>query len=400
MVFLENPYCTFNVIHGILRPCSILSACLFKLKNGSYKDFKKYLDGLVIANDIALSLTDFDLYIFVDITITSDSDIMNFLKKLKKVVLIEYSCPNFIIQGSKFTHHIGTFGMLIRMFPMYDLKNNNTHSVIVIDADTNYLRIMAMIHLNEYIINKQLNDKIYMAYGGRYFHVCMNKSKPITVDSKRVFYPYVLGQKYIGFKKIPSKIMYDFLDTNSEYMNPENNLEILSDYNIKESEKNKRCENNLCFGLDEYFLNKILVKKLTDMKLPFCYRYRYNPIQFYFFANPEKNIDPSKEYKKIFSSYIYRFGLTKFTNKKISKNIFNVGYEYTENWVPTQLQIEFGKKMIYMLKTLSSEHDYRIFTEASLYAFNTSNPEKYFDVSYIKFVCSPIKDIILNHSDF
>ena len=76
-------------------------------------------------------LPDFFLRLFIDDTIYTDSNIMDYLNKIKGIQLVHYSCQNFIANG----FHRGTFGTLVRFFPMFDFKNNDAEHVIITDID-------------------------------------------------------------------------------------------------------------------------------------------------------------------------------------------------------------------------------------------------------------------------
>ena len=123
---------------------NIIVTSLFKMKSGGYKNFQKYLNGIKIINEIA-DIVNMELRIFVDNTILKNNEIMNFLSKLKNVVLIKFKCKEFYINK----HHLGLFGTLIRFMPLFDFPNNDSNVVIVVDSDfssTNFIIIIDLIN--------------------------------------------------------------------------------------------------------------------------------------------------------------------------------------------------------------------------------------------------------------
>ena len=104
--YLENNICEFNPLFEIdyTQKKNIISASLFKMSNGGYKDFNKYLDGIKDMSKTARELN-MEIRMFIDFTILNDKKIMTFLKQFDNVKLIFFKCNFFLIKN----HHIGLF---------------------------------------------------------------------------------------------------------------------------------------------------------------------------------------------------------------------------------------------------------------------------------------------------
>lgn len=354
----------------------VLSTCLFKLPGGGYKSFQKYLSGIKIMNDTA-NKRDASVVVFIDMSISKDQKIMKYLRSLNRVVTSSFMCRQLLVDK----HHIGTIGMLIRFFPLFDYDPifSDKH-VFVLDADIVQYRIDMMFEMYDNILNYHLEDTNYIGYIGRYNHINMIRSK--SYNGK--YYPYCLAQKIIGFKRLPHIILETFINKLIKYKNP-NKFERLTDYEISDE---KKCEQNICFGVDEYFLNKVLIPYMALNKLDFCYRISFSPIQLYFFTYDKwKRERLVKRLKKI-----------KTNVKKIDKIINK------KSWMDEIINkdnLEFlkdaAKKIITVAKELKEEKNYSIIPKYNLYNMFTSEYKKYFYYTYIRSIGRTDSDTILNY---
>ena len=83
MNYLQNDLCKFTPLFDIdyNKKVNIFSTCFFKLKNGGYKDFNKYLDGLIKLNkEIKVRNLHFEIRLFIDESIFTDKKIFNIIK--------------------------------------------------------------------------------------------------------------------------------------------------------------------------------------------------------------------------------------------------------------------------------------------------------------------------------
>jgi len=116
----------------------------------AYKPTIMYLDGLrKLVKIVRKKLPTFILQIYHDDSIIipkhKNADInrevekqwkpfIESLKRLDKIQLIKYRFEDFLDQENNICH-MGTFGTIVRFFPMFDFKDNNTNLVVISDLD-------------------------------------------------------------------------------------------------------------------------------------------------------------------------------------------------------------------------------------------------------------------------
>lgn len=389
--YLKNNICTFTPLKDIdySKKKKLLVMSLFKMSTGGYKDFSKYLDGIKILHDIATE-RNLEVRIFIDQTIKEDQKIMDYLNGFERVSLILYSCPNFLIGK----HHIGLFGTMIRLFPMFNFENNDARYSVIVDGDTKATRVNELIDLYEYLHKKKLTKKLYVAYIGRYFHINVPCSDMYYVHKNVEYYfPYCIAQKIIGMKKMPIKPLVKYCKRIQLYMDDETRpKKILSDYTITEKDYKTKCERNICFGVEEYFLNRIVIKYLLKRDKPFCFLAMYDMAQYNYFKHPmnvnmKSLVVPKNEYTKIYNEYMKRSGLSKYSYDYIDKNVYtHGGIDYDSSTVATPFMREFGHKMTKLLEEIIKEKDNRVYSNHELYSFYSVDYKKYFKLQYIKFL--------------
>jgi len=182
---------------------------------------------------------------------------------------------------------------------------------------------------------------------------------------------------------------------------------ILTDYYVGDTEINNKCENNICFGIDEYFLNNILFKYLIKKNLSFCYYHSFDLSRFYYYKHPnyiKNNINiiniPFNEYINIFNNYLKEIGLNKYSFKFIDSNIYiDKDYKISihTSKITTKFMEIYAKKIITLLHKLMKNKDYRIYNKYQLYSLKLLNYKKYFMLKYIHFINSNNKDIIIDY---
>ena len=402
-IYLENEICQFIPLKPIDYTVkkNIIVTSLFKMAGGGYKSFSKYLDGIKILSEMA-NKNNMSVRIFIDQTIHDDNVIMKYLNKFDNVILILYKCNAFLINK----HHVGVFGTLVRFFPLFDFPNNDANIVFLADADTKYQYISDLINL--YTKLKKLSgfNNNYLAYNGRYFHVNINSKKITNLlkkYNKTIYLPYCIAQKFFGIKRIPVKPFIRFFKKVKLYMDDKTRpTKILTDYFISKTNYIKKCQYNICFGLDEYFLNKVLFKYFLKKKMPFCYSNNFNLAQYYYFKYPNNiNKDlltvPFDEYKKKFNNIISMAGLDKYSYNTIDKSIYVAEDDSSNtNTIASDFMTMFATKFIPVLKKLEKEQNYSIITKSQYYSMNMIDYTKYFQVRYLHFINSNIDDIIVS----
>ena len=132
--YLENNICEFETLFEIdyNKKINILTTCFFKMDK-HYKNFDTYIRGLKKLINMLNYQNEYMLRIFVDQNVLDDQEIMNILKSSKKVQIVLFKCANFM----KGNYHIDVFGALVRLFPVFEFKNNDAKNVICIDIDLN-----------------------------------------------------------------------------------------------------------------------------------------------------------------------------------------------------------------------------------------------------------------------
>lgn len=131
--YLSNDICDFEILFDFNKSDkkNILSACFFRM-NKHYKDFTIYKNGLKKLITLLNSQQEYILRIFIDEHIRNDKEIFDLLQN-SKIEIVVFKCKKYLNNN----YHIDVFGALVRLFPIFDFKNNDTNNVIVIDIDLN-----------------------------------------------------------------------------------------------------------------------------------------------------------------------------------------------------------------------------------------------------------------------
>ena len=244
MSYLTNPYCNF-ITHFKYNPnkkYNIISASFFKMKK-HYKYFGTYISGLKNIIKYRKELfPDFKIRIFVDGNIMRDDNIKKILFADKNVQVVEYNCPDFLSQDDKF--HQGTFGTLVRFFPMFDFDNNDAKEVMVWDIDLKLDSVKKIHRIYTYI---KMNMLTYsFVYNGNMF-------MGFDLHYK---YPYIIADRIFCLnKKFPKDNINNFLK-NLHQVKVDNPL---YEWRIKEMK-----DTNVQFGIDETYLYKYLLPELLN----------------------------------------------------------------------------------------------------------------------------------------
>ena len=291
--YLENNICKFTPLFKIdfSKKTNILSLSLFKMKT-LYKKFHFYLNGLkYLSKKIKKKNLNFEIRLFIDNSIYKDKKIMEILKKLDNINLILYHCPSFI----KGEYHRGTFGTVIRFFPMFNFKNNDSDIVIVIDTDDIYINYLDKL-LNSYKFlkkNKYLNDLSL-------FYIGSIAKKINNIDNNII--PYiqagVLLNKYKMDKTIIEKYLYDTLEKKTiDNKKFKNNKIVLS----------KTVDNYIYYTFDEIFLNNNLIKYIIKNKKKICFINEYSIIYNIYYIYHEWTYDIEPKIYEYFFKYIFKY---------------------------------------------------------------------------------------------
>ena len=223
--YLENSICNLTPLFNIdyRKKQNIVSCSFFKIEGGGYKNFSRYIDGLVILEDyVKKYMKDFRIRLFIDRSIYEDQNIMNLLNKLN-IDLVLYDCPEFK-KNIKF--HKGTFGTLLRFFPMFDFLNNDSNYVIISDIDLKENKedpsVLTPItklyenYKNNKVIKKKFNVK--MSFDSD-FYKSVDRYNFNSLYKGYIF-GYVVAGFMTNFKKMNHRILENFIK-NVENLNKE-----------------------------------------------------------------------------------------------------------------------------------------------------------------------------------
>ena len=351
--YLENEICKFTPLFEIdySKKINIISTVLFKLKTTGYKPFLKYVNGVqYLSNVMHKKLPGFHLRLFIDDTIYSDEESMKKLKAIKDIQIVRYSCPNFIVDG----FHRGMFGTLVRLFPMFDFKNNDANHVIITDIDyvsekevnTYVFIIKAYVLLKNH---KQL-EHLYFIFDN--FGIGRTaRDNDFGMDNYpknlQTIIPHILAGLFANLKRISSSILIKYLkeiDANNK---------VHSSY--AKNEIHKANNKKFIYGVDEYFLNHYLLDYIDQRKLEFCTRISYNITNLIYnklFFNKKIRKDLSEKDIKFFTTFFNYLlkDIDGFKFKNINDAFFFMDkYTYYENYKKTK---KFSANQIIIFKRL------------------------------------------------
>lgn len=364
--YLVNSICKFIPLFklDVTKKKNIISTCFFKMKN-SYKSFENYTDGLKILSKYIKMLSKSEKYIytirlFIDRTIYDDDKLMSLISKLDNIECVLYDCVNF---KSDDLYHYGVFGTLVRCFPMFKFKYNDANRVILSDIDEYYNYENTSYNINITYLNKFDNINKYHAllYGDLIYK---NNAKTLY---KNIRVPYVIMPNFIALKSYPTHLLINFL----------NRIKDEKIINLAYIDRiDGRCENDICYGIDEYFLNEILIKKyIMNNKLPCIVGTTINinrPL-YIFMKNIRKYIKDKKriESYKINVINILTNDIAELKNSPLMKKINyikqNINFINNQSFtVKGETDIKFSEDCKYvhnfykLIKYLLKKKDYRI----------------------------------------
>lgn len=339
--YLENEICKFTPLFEIdySKKINIISTVLFKMKNSGYKPFLKYVHGIqFLSNVMHKKLPGFHLRLFIDDTIYADDDLMKNLKAIRDIQIVRYSCPNFIVGG----FHRGMFGTLVRFFPMFGFKNNDADHVMITDIDyiseknveENILVIQAYLILKHH---KKL-DNLYL--------ICENFGMgKNAIDDKfsldnyaknlKIIIPHISAGLIINIKRINHQVFINYLK------NIDSSKEVHSSYSKNTKILYNRFKSNnkkFVFGVDEYFLNNILLSYIDENNLEFCSKIKYNIINIIYDRLFKKRkirnnlSEKDNSFFSIFFNYVLK-DIDRFRFKNIRDAFYFMDkYTYYENY--------------------------------------------------------------------
>ena len=385
--YLINDICNFTLLKKIdyNKKKDIISVSLFKLKSGGYKSFNKYINGLNVLDKLA-DKNNLEIRLFIDNTIYSDKEIMESINKLKTIIPILYECPKFKIGE----YHVGLFGTLIRFFPLFDFENNDSRIVLILDADVEDLTELLDKQIQLYkIIKNNIYDNIYFIYNGNFYNMNAEHNF-VDFKNETILLPYCVASNIIGCKKISPKILYKFMETLEKYMDDNTRpKEILSNY--KELLQENKCENNICYGVDEYFINMGLLKYLLKHEMPFAYITTISYAHINYYRHPKGHFTGNTEkYKNKFYEYMKKFDLIKYPFKELDKQLYKLNVKE-----PTEFMMEYIDKISKIIKYTKQINEEIVYDKVDWYYLDLLENYNCYYMEFVHFFNTDIKDIII-----
>jgi len=298
MQYLTNPFCEFKTHFKFddTKKYNIISMSFFKMKKG-YKRFSIYMDGLKKTIKFRKKyLPDFKLRIFVDKSIIDDKEIMAIMNSDKNIQLVEYLCPDYLAQDKYY--HKGTFGTLVRFFPMFDFPNNDAKDIMVWDIDLNDEDMFIANTIYKFIANNNL--KLPFIYYGNMF---------LVKDD----IPYIFAGRLYNFKRLPTEPIINFItNIDKQIVTKEMYIKKMKHYG----------DTNIKYGIDELFLNGHLLKHLIESNIEYGYFVKYGIANLFFYNHYNAKHPKNTEYLKEILGKYYDDSSNISRNTNIIPNIF------------------------------------------------------------------------------
>jgi len=385
--YLQNKICKFIPLFEF-NPYikkNIVSACFFKMRKGGYKNFNRYLNGIKILYDVINEiLPNFSLRLFIDMSIYNDTSIMNILYKLKKIEIVLFCCKLYERED---IYHLGTFGTMLRAFPLFDFPNNDANRVIIVDIDVSEYKKYNTLDTYTNLIKNYTDDeldKLYIFGSGKPYMV-LNTNKEYIIDNKYIK-PYFIIDRIIGFKKIPKKLIIDFL------YNTQKTKKIYSTYHISKNDKIKKCDEYICFGIDEYLINEIVIPYLLKKKYSLLFLVNCNLQSTIYNFNKDLYSNLKTKFYSYINLLIKNIDKQKYNINTIEKSInFINNILYKNDNVISQSEITDVHKLIIknyydLFYIIYKNKDFSIFNKDTLDIILSKDMVGYFKkVKYISY---------------
>lgn len=387
MKYLSNPLCEFKPLFKLTKKKkNIVSSSFFKIHGGGYKKMDRYINGIRYVNKfIVEEMENFIHRLFVDESIYNDQKIMKVLRRLK-IEIVVYKCPNYMV-GDK--HHMGTFGTIVRFFPMFDFPGNDAKIVLISDIDDQRYEVTLTGKLSQTynlftgLTKRGFIDKINYATGVKFF-------------KQDVEMEHIIADRQITKGDLDSKTLIKFIKKVSK------TSERLS-YYPKDMNLIDKTSGNFIYGVDEWFINHDLIKQIKKEKIPMAVEIRnkligYIKTRLFLYKPTQEEI---REYKNFFKWVLPRQDFNNvydaFENIKEGYNsgdqemILRI-YEYFISVYGTIKEKYYGKK--FLDHTLSPEY-LGVYGYVQVMFYNTSIENYFFKKAklppeYIKYLKSLI----------
>ncbi len=268
------------------QPYNIMSVCVFQMKK-SYKKIDTYVYGLkYTADTLPKVLPNFYLRVYYDQSILNNPKwlkVIDHIKTNPKVQLVKFTHPWFVDEDG---YHLGTFGTLVRLYPLFSNDESNLQTILIGDVDFN--EDMFPYWRNTYKIFKNSLSQVHM-----YERKCNHHAERVQRIVKylnlpfspflnsfwsKIRFPKELLDTFLMCLHDPSKI--NSCDVVNIFVNE-------TDYS-KVKKANQMERQKVMYGIDEICLLMMLKHVMTnktlfsyhtfpDLLIPFREAYIENP---------------------------------------------------------------------------------------------------------------------------
>jgi hypothetical protein len=382
--YLENPICELRPLFKInyKKRVNIVSCCFFKMENSGHKDFTVYLNGIKHLYDfVKEEYIGFKIRLFIDLSIYNDSKIMAFLNKYKDLIqLVLYGCYQYTDNTQ--TYHNGYFGTFLRFFPMFNFPNNDANIVIQEDIDfllpikqslKEYNRFTVRMNAIKLIVDNHIDVSILRIGKIDSF---MNSVYEYAYNYKGQINTYIIAPLIVSFTPVESSILIKFIKK------IEKSNEIFSYYNlIKDNKHTSNIENNFIkhkhfiYGVDEYFINNVLLKYLHKEKIGNALKSDFNFWSLFKVFFKEVVAEGLDDNGSPITQRFIPYNKLKVNQRKIIENIFDT--IIVENNIKLKTP-HIMNKFFVINKHIRSNNGYNIYLSIyKNYIKCSKTPEKY-----------------------
>jgi len=310
----------------------------------SYKDIQTYIDGLQYTLDnFTKYLPDFYLRIYYDASVEQDENLISLFKEARqheKVQLVKFVHPWF---ANKQGYHLGTFGTIVRLYPLFDNAEPNLKTVLIGDVD--YNDGMFPYWQNTYKFFKKSRSQVHM-----FARDCnqLNERVKKIVDYLNISISPFLNSFWTKIR-FPSIIMDTFLKClhdETHFDSKEGCEEVKlfltkTDFD-KVKKANRMDKQRMMYGVDEICL-LILVKHVINNSIPYSYHV-FPDLLIPFrdaYANDSKLIN-TQEHKDIIKQMMKKY----YNHHKSTHYNFNSMYIFLNTYDTYLLPLAQDKKKL------------------------------------------------------
>lgn len=258
-IYKIGEVCNFKELTNLVdnKKINAIVADLFCMKkNTEYRSFEKYVIGLEEIIDKIMTEKPFnEMYfvLFIDNSIVNNKEIYENIKRIinkieNRGILFHYDCP---ILKNKEGLHLDLLGSIIRFFPYFDFENNPFNFTLCIDVDNMVKRLDKF----KIITKIAFDNNADFCFKSVDSELIINRKSilPRAINVIKHKIPYIIsGHSHCGFGKLPMNVLTDFLIDVKR--NPKKYQKVC---NVREGIEFKY----FCYGIDEYFLNNIMIEE-------------------------------------------------------------------------------------------------------------------------------------------